>query len=485
MRRFLPLLLALLVGCNQYAEIWDADLPNDDPNDPYPEQLDGGDEVEIDVDEDGGYEIDEDAGEVEEDAGEPDAGEPEDGDAGVDAGVRDAGQPKPPDAGFPIKYIVVLIKENHTLDNYFTGFPGATTSTTAKLSSGTIINRPVAPSPLVATPRDVCHSHKCALTSFNKGAMNGFNLIKGAVPASGTNDRLNFVRYTESQIPNYWAYARNFVLADHFFSTTFGPSFPGHFAITTSQARPLNNGECPGCTKPIRGCLSQPAARMITYNPATCVQKSEFPCWDIPSVTDSLPAGFTWAEYGWDTLLHIKSVSKQPNALSHFKPTSALMADLTSSKQPNLIFAHVLGANGEHPPRPVCPGESATVKWVNAIMKGPRWKETAILMTWDDWGGWYDSVKPPAKKCANGDYMNTGFRVPLIVVSPYAKKGFVLKTPADQASIPRLIEDLWKLPRMSAKNASARDGVAGSLLGAFDFKQAPRPPLLLTPRACN
>jgi phospholipase C len=84
----------------------------------------------------------------------------------------------------------------------------------------------------------------------------------------------------------------------------------------------------------------------------------------------------------------------------------------------------------------------------------------------------------------NGKRFGSGFRLPLIIISPYARKGLVLKHRTEQASVPRLVEELWGMKLMSKRNAHARDGVAGSLLGAFDFAQAPRPPMLLTPRSC-
>jgi len=108
----------------------------------------------------------------------------------------------------------------------------------------------------------------------------------------------------------------------------------------------------------------------------------------------------------------------------------------------------------------------------------------AILVTWDDWGGFYDHVAPPVHECKNSQIFQNAFRLPLIIVSPYAKKGYVLSTPTEQASVPRLIEDLWGMAYMSTRDPHARDGQAGSLMGAFDFQQTPRPPLMLQTRAC-
>ena len=393
-----------------------------------------------------------------------------------DGGYFDAGNPDEPvdggpaaDIPTPIKYIVVFIKENHTFDNYFEGFPGATTSATAKMSNGTVINRPKAPNGKL--PRDICHAHACATKAFHGGAMDQFDKV---THANDNNDHLTYIHYTESQIPNYWKYARNFVLADHFFSSTLAQSFPGHFATVAGFNVALGNP----------GCMCGDTCTVPVFNPTTCKITNAKPCWDAPSLVTNLPHGFTWAEYGVHALMRIKGVAALPNIGSHERNNAAITRDLTTGTQPNLMFAHLTGGTSEHPPQAVCPGENQTVKLINDIMKGPHWKETAILLLWDDWGGFYDSVKPAAAKCPNGDYVHPGFRIPLLVISPYAKKGYVLKTPTEQISVVRLIEDLWGLPRMHPLDARIRDSQVGSLMGAFDFSQTPRDPMLLQTRTC-
>ena len=167
-------------------------------------------------------------------------------------GIGDDGGALPPipnddgGAAIPtnIRYVIVLVKENHTFDNYFTGFPGAESATTGKLSTGATITRPNAPNgPL---PSDLCHANSCGQTAYRNGAMNGFDLNNGG-------SQLPYVKYTEQQLPNYWQYARNFVLADHLFSTTLGPSTPGHAVFWSARSLSLDNATCAtpdggGCT---------------------------------------------------------------------------------------------------------------------------------------------------------------------------------------------------------------------------------------------
>jgi phospholipase C len=171
---------------------------------------------------------------------------------------------------------------------------------------------------------------------------------------------------------------------------------------------------------------------------------------------------------------------------AHYGTYAQLHIDLTTGTQANFTHIDVSSApNGasEHPPNAPCEGENFTVNIINEIMTGPHWNETAIVLTWDDFGGWYDHVKPAVETLANGKFFNAGFRVPALVISPYAKTK-VVKTLTEHASVPRLVEELWGLPMMSDTDPNARDGRVGSMMDAFDFTQTPKAPLVLTTRTC-
>ncbi len=407
---------------------------------------------------------------------EPDSdGIDDDASAPPDASSSDDGGTTIPT---PIRYVIVLVKENHTFDNYFTGFPGAATTKTAKLSNGSTITRQPAPSGPLS--KDICHANSCGETAYHNGGMNGFDL-------TGSGSSLPFVYYTEQQIPNYWQYARNFVLADHLFSTTLGPSTPGHAVMWNAQSLVLDNAKCTvdGGACGGFGCAAGSDVKVTSYNPDDCTTKTVAPCFDVPTIVDHLPAGFTWTDYGGALALMTKSVKATPNYAAHFRKQGDLVADLGAGKIANLTIAHLWGGDvSEHPAAYPCAGENFTVEIVNAAMKLPQWKEMAIVITWDDWGGFYDHVAPPVHKCSNGKIFQNGFRLPAIIVSPYAKKGFVLSTPAEQASIPRMVEELWGMAFMTTRDKHARDGTAGSLMAAFDFTQAPREPLVLSTHTC-
>lgn len=397
---------------------------------------------------------------------EPDGAVPADADA--DAGSRFPS---------PIRYVLVIIKENHTFDNFFTGFPGAETTTQAKLSDGSTITRSKAPSGGLS--KDICHSNSCGKTAYRHGTMAGFDRIG--------SKKLPFVYYAEKQIPNYWKYAREFVLADHYFSTALGPSTPGHIAFWTSWSPVITNQHCKvkGGACSGRGCLAGADVRITAADPDTCATHEKKPCFDVPSIVDKLPEGFTWADYGGKIALMVKSIATASDRTKHFRKQGDMVKDLAAGKIKNLMIGHLWsGKASEHPPHDPCPGENLTVSIINAAMKTPQWKQMAIVVTWDDWGGFYDHVKPPVHKCKNGKIFRSGFRLPAIIISPYAKKGLVLSNETEQASVPKLIEQLWGMPFMSKRDKRARDGVAGSLMGAFDFQQTPRAPLLLKKRTC-
>jgi phospholipase C len=405
------------------------------------------------------------------DAEAPTADAAEAGAEGADAVDDVAFDPK-------IKYILVIVKENHTFDNYFTGFPGAEWSKTAiRWNSHTHrdeeFTRPFAPDGKLPTAPE--HGHGIALDAWRAGHMDGFSVNHGMTP---------YMRYRESQIPAYWKYAKNFVLADNFFSESLAPSAPGHETFWFARSTTIDDGKChlPGGVGCGKGCESNHFTA-TTFNPRTGVERSVKPCFDLPSLPDHLPSHYTWVDYGGQMAKQIKS--QRHVSADHYESTPKLLADMKVGKLHNLMIAHISGGPySEHPPQGPCVGENYTVDVINAAMQLPQWKHMAIIVTWDDWGGLYDHVKPKVQHALDGRVFGRGFRLPLLVISPYAKHGVVLHTRTEQASVPRLVEELWKMKFMTERNAHARDGVAGSLKDAFDFSQPPRDPVLLQTRTC-
>ena len=416
------------------------------------------------------------------DAGSTDAGQDLDGgsdDAGTDAGAF----------AYPIKHVIVIVKENHTFDNYFGSFPGAEGTSTYRLSDGGMGTCGRAPD---NTLRDMDHSHGAGLTDWHDGGMDGWDLVPGT---STLGDNLAYKQYQEADIPNYWAYARTFTLADHFFSQMIGPSFPGHLAVLAAQAGWATGNPDTQVTHPYWGCDQAASTRISVEDQATCTEQRVFPCFDIPTVPDVLPQGVSWRFYGsnfyalsevWSMFNAVRNIRYSPqwaNVVNY----SEFDKDIDNHTLPNVVWLVNQDLADEHPQvGGVCVGENWTVQKINKVMRSDYWKDTAILFTMDDFGGWYDHVPPPRLDgCDPGKPYGLGFRLPLIVISPYAKPGFIFSEQAEHASIPRFIEKVFGATQtLSDLDPAARDGQANDLMGAFDWNQTPLPPLVLSTRSC-
>jgi phospholipase C len=404
---------------------------------------------------------------------------------GGSGGGDDASQPT---TDVPIKHVVVIVKENHTFDNYFGSFPGAEGTTQCKTSSG-MIPAPHAPN---ATPRDLCHEHSCALSDWNGGTMDGWLSVSGA---STNNDNLFCAQYQESDLPNYWAYAKKYALGDHFFANVLGPSFPGHTFVLAAQAgwATGNPGEAP--TSPFWGCDEASNYTVSILDQPTCTSKDVAPCFKIPSVPTLLPGPVDWKFYGtnfyvfpeiWSMFDAIDEVRNGP-MWSKVVNASTFDSDVQAGKLPAVTWLVDQDLADEHPAiGGVCQGENWTVGHINTLMQSPYWKDTAIIFTMDDFGGWYDHVAPPRQYgCDAKNPYGLGFRLPLIVISPYVKPGIYSKV-AEQASIPAFILKLFKSPKMLADvDPAAQDKQANDLMDMFDWNQTPLDPLVLQTRTCQ
>ena len=397
-------------------------------------------------------------------------------------------EPDGPPAALPIKHVVVIVKENHTFDNYFGSFPGADGISQITTSSG-VITPPHAPD---STSRDLCHEHSCALTDWAGGAMNGWDQVTGT---SVNGDNLAYAQYQQTDIPNYWSYAKAFTLADNFFADVLGPSFPGHTFVLAAQAGwaednpPTNN-----ILAPYWGCDQGSGVSVQAEDQTTCTDVQVQPCFNIPSLPTVLPAGVDWKFYGtnfyvlseiwsmFDAISPIRNGSGWTNVVN----ANTFDTDVDNGTLPAVTWLVDQDLDDEHPDvGSVCAGENWTVGHVNHLMSSPLWASTAILFTMDDFGGWYDHVKPPREYgCNAAAPYGLGFRLPLIVISPYAKPGFIFHEVSEQASIPRFIEKVFNAPALSTLDPAAQDGQANDLMNAFDFTQTPLPPLALQTRVC-
>jgi phospholipase C len=372
-----------------------------------------------------------------------------------------------------IQHIVFIIKENRTYDNYFGTFPGADGATQGTISTGQVIPLGHLPD---RTPRDIDHSFAAATTGIDGGKMDKFDLIHNA---NINGDYLAYTQFVESDIPNYFTYARNFVLGDHMFSSLTGPSFPNHLYTVGAQSAGAINNPAGGNW----GCDAVATTRVQIMDASGNIT-TQFPCFDFKTLTDSLQtAGLTWKYYApgpgqggyiWSTLNAIQHIRNTQLWTTNVVPETQFVTDAMNGNLPNVCWI-VSGATSEHPPDSSCVGENWTVQQINAVMQGSDWNSSAIFLTWDDFGGFYDHVPPPKV-----DNYGFGPRVPLLIISPFAKQGFVSHTQYEFSSLLKFAERRFNLPALTARDTEAND-----MTDAFDFTQGPRAPMILQTRQCS
>jgi len=378
---------------------------------------------------------------------------------------------------WPIKHVVFVIKENRTFDNMFGRFPGANGATTG-MDRGAI--RPLTPA-IDRIPEDIKHCYKCALQAWNRGKMDGFATIGD--PA----DRYAYTQYGPEDLPAYWRWAREFVLGDNFFASAQGPSFPNHLYTIAAQSGGTHDNPVQdldlmrerhretGLFK-AWGCDSVEGS-YVKVEDREGVEKRIPPCFDFLTEADLLMrAGIPWAYYSatnmqsgylwsaYDAVRHIREDEELWQ--THIFPVDNVVQDIEDGRLPPVTWVTPRFELSEHPEYSFCHGQNWSTKVVNAIMDSPMWKDTAIFLTYDDYGGFYDHVPPPQV-----DRFGFGIRVPLLVISPYAKRGYVDNTLGEFSSVLRFIEDNWGLSQLTH-----RDRNADNLTTAFDFTQEPRPP---------
>ncbi len=381
------------------------------------------------------------------------------------------------DTRWPIKHVVFIIKENRTFDNLFGLFPGANGVSTG-MDRGE--ERPLTQ----ASDRleeDIKHCYECALRAWNEGKMDGFATI------SEWADRYAYTQYRPGDLPSYWRWADRFVLSDNFFASAQGPSFPNHlFTIAAQSAgtheNPIQDLDVlrerhreTGLYK-AWGCDSLPNSYVPVVDSEGNTKKVP-PCFDFLTEGDLLTeARVPWAYYSatqyqngylWSAYDAVRHIREDPKVWqAHMFPVDGLIRDIKADRLPPVTWVTPRFEVSDHPEYSLCHGENWTTKVVNAIMQSPMWKDTAIFLTWDDYGGFYDHLPPPQV-----DDFGFGIRVPLLVISPYAKPGHIDNRLGEFSSVLRFIEDNWALSQLTE-----RDRDAQNLSYDFDFTRDPQPP---------
>jgi phospholipase C len=421
-----------------------------------------------------------------------------------------------------IKHLVFIVQENRSFDHYFGTFPGAEgipmrNGRPTVCAPDPISGRCVRPYHTTAQLQEGGpHSQRASEIDVNGGRMNGF--VRTVVNTSlfcadhrddpdcrnylgpqGQPDVMSY--HTAKEIPNYWRYAKEFVLQDHMFAPADSWTLPAHLFLVSAWAARCSNAHDP------MSCVSN----LELVDEFQAMKSGEdVPIWAWTDITYLLHEnGVEWGYYiGDDTCVFepcpadtdqhtvphqnplpwfttIRETGQMDRIQKHTKFYNAA----ANGTLPSVSWVMPYSGVGEHPASraPIWKGQRHVTNLVNALMEGPDWNQTAIFLTWDDWGGFYDHVEPPRV-----DLNGYGIRVPGLLISPWARAGTIDSQTLSFDAYLKLIEDLFlDSERLNPATLSRPDSrptvrekasILGNLLKEFDFSQEPLPPLILDPR---
>jgi phospholipase C len=376
-----------------------------------------------------------------------------------------------------IKHVVYIVQENRSFDDLFQGYPGADTVSSGKSSTGkTIALVPIS----LAKEYDLDHSaqamfgdcHGTGQLPGTKCRMDGFDKerVYGG-PAGIKYPMYAYVPHDETK--PYFDMAHEWVLADRTFASQLDESFVAHQYIIAAQAASSVNVPFGRW-----GCAGRSYDEVMTITNSRKVgPKAQPPCFDYQTLGDELDkARLDWrfytSTYGspsdgalWSGYQAVSHIFNGPDWAKVITPQKQFLTDVAKGKLAAFTWITPVCENSDHSGCGGGHGPSWVTSLVNAVGKSGFWDSTAIFVQWDDWGGLYDHVPPPFR-----DYDSLGFRVPLLVISPYAKANYVSHVQYETASVLRFAEDLFGLDQLTAADRRATSPAAD----CFDFSQKPR-----------
>ena len=365
--------------------------------------------------------------------------------------------------------------ENRSFDNLFSGFPGADAPNFGYAGKQKIRLHPIA----LENPQSIENNWRDSIAGWNGGKMNGF---ENEHFYGGPRD-FAYAYVPRNESAPYWQMAREYVLADHMFPTEFGPSYTAHLSLiaanTDVKPKPIAEVDAPDTLK--WGCEAPPGTRTYTIDAQRYEQlNGPFPCFhNFPTIADRLDAAsIPWKYYAaplrgigkvWSEFSSIHDAYYGPDWKNVISPQTRVLTDAKNDALAGVVWVTPDWVDSDHTGSGSDRGPSWVTAVVNAIGESPQWKSTAIFVLWDDWGGWYDDVSPPQL-----DFRGLGIRVPCIVISPYAKRGYVAQTQYEYGSILKFVEDVFGLSPIGPASRGFTDTRAASISDAFDFTQRPR-----------
>jgi phospholipase C len=379
--------------------------------------------------------------------------------------------------------VVVIFQENRTPDNLFGSNPnfsrGVDIATSGMNSAGQVIA--LTPVPL-ANDYDLSHAHAAFTAMYDSGKMDGADKIPyycntGAQNCPPPNPQFSYVDNSTGILDPYFQLAQQYTFGDRMFQTNQGPSFPAHQFILSGTSAPTADSDLFASENPTgvsnagsnTGCTAPAAEYVKLINPSGKESQKAYPCFEHQTLADLLDnAGISWRYYAPSA----GSIWTAPNAIDHLRFGSdwtndvvlnpaQVLTDISNGQLANVSWVIPTGQESDHAGENKGLGPSWVASIVNAIGQSRYWDNTVIIITWDDWGGWYDHVPPTVIN--SYEY---GFRVPLIVVAPFARQHYVSHVTHDFGSILHFIEELYNLPSLGYADATADD-----LSDCFDFRR--------------
>jgi phospholipase C len=416
-----------------------------------------------------------------------------------------------------IRHVVIIMQENRSFDSYFGTYPGAD-GIPMKDGVPTVCNPDPKTHVCVKPFHDTSdrnaggpHDTVNAIHDINQGKMDGFQTQarKGRFLACHATDNPlcsltpstpDVMGYHDShEIPNYWDYARNFVLQDHMFEGDNSWSLPAHLSLVSGwTARCSTHGDPMSCKSTLTAPFGAAGGGQPVDYPWTdltwllhryhvswryyIANGSQPDCADNQMFCGESPQSAATPSI-WNPLPRFDTV-RQDHQLGNIQRLRSFLRAARDGGLPAVSWVTPSQTASEHPPALVTAGQTYVTRLINSIMEGPDWNSTAIFLAWDDWGGFYDHVKPPVV-----DGEGYGLRVPALVISPYARQGYIDHQILSSDAYLKFIEDDFlhgqRLnPRTDGRPDSRPDvrenvKILGNLASDFDFNQKPRPPMLL------
>ena len=340
-----------------------------------------------------------------------------------------------------------------------------------------------------ASGYDLGHELSDFITDFNNGQMNGFNLDGGAkdlcfakldgltCPTTiPSNPEFSYVQHSDTA--PYFAMASNYVLADNFFTSQIDSSYDAHLFLVAAKSSIVNLPVNPATQQVVVpwGCDSPAGSLVPTLLPNRVIGPGIFPCYDDATLGTELDSkGLDWRFYApriggnngqvWSSYDSYRKVRYGNDWTTKvISPETQVLTDVQSGHLAPVTWVVPTMENSDHPGSGSSSGPSWVSSVVNAVGQSPFWDSTAIIIYWDDWGGFYDHVPPPQL-----DIYGLGMRVPMMVISPYAKRGYVSHVQYETTSVAKFIESIFGLPALAVADRRAND-----LNDCFDFTQQPR-----------